>query len=422
MTEMTPTAAAVAVSISRRMVALTVGASLFSLLFVLSYGYAIHSPRPHDVRIDVVAAPAAVAAITQALQRAEPGGFAVRADANAAQARRAVSRDHAYGALVVPAAGRDILYTASAGGVAVAQVVTGALTHVAAAQGRLLEQVDLIPLPAGDRAGGSSFVFEIGLLIPAVVGSVGFYLLGRRARLWVRIAAAAGYAVLASAFGVLVLDVILGALTGSPWTLMATGTLTAAAFVLTIAALHAVLGLPGTGLAAGVLLVIGNALNGSTVPIPMLPDGYRQLAGWLPNASAVQAFRSDTYFSGQGQGHALMVLALWVGVALLVLGATDALHLRRRRLAPDTHQKIHATPLLTLVAQRRAVAGSPVASMLEVGRVDDLRQLESGETVHDQRHRVHGRSGRLQVERIEQHDRSGEISLHQIPLDDAAAL
>jgi hypothetical protein len=348
-----PTATAVAIAVSGRMVALTVGASLFSLLFILSYGYAIHSPRPHNVRIDVVASAATVATITQDLHHAAPGAFTVRADSTAAQSRRAVRDDEAYGALLVPAGvGRDTLYTASAAGTAVAQAVTGAVSAVAAAQGRPLDEVDLVPLPAGDRAGGSSFVFEIGLLIPAVIGSVGFYLLGRRARLWVRVAAAIGYAVVASAVGVLVLDAVLGALTGSPWTLMATGALTAAAFVLTVAALHAVFGLPGTGIAAGILLVVGNALNGSTVPIPLLPDGYRQIAGWLPNGAAVRAFRSDVYFSGQGQGHALMVLALWAGGALLLLAATDVLHLRQRRLAPETHATIHATPVLEHVVRR----------------------------------------------------------------------
>src|SRR5215471_11931194 len=39
----------------RRMVVLGMAAGVFSCLLVLSFGYAQHSPRPHGVRIDVVA-------------------------------------------------------------------------------------------------------------------------------------------------------------------------------------------------------------------------------------------------------------------------------------------------------------------------------------------------------------------------------
>ena len=74
----------------------------------------------------------------------------------------------------------------------------------------------MAPLPAGDRAGLSVFVFELGLLIPSVLASIGLYFLGRRLRVWWRLAAAAAFALLAACGSVLVLDAILGALTGAP--------------------------------------------------------------------------------------------------------------------------------------------------------------------------------------------------------------
>ena len=162
---------------------------------------------------------------------------------------------------------------------------------------------------------------------------------------------------LASAFGVLVLDACLGALTGSPWTLMATGTLVAAAFVLTVAALHALFGLPGTAVAAGALLVVGNAVNGSTVPIALLPDGYRQLAPWLPNAAAVHAFRSDVYFHEHGMAQPLLALTLWVTGALIVIAVADLQHLRRRRVEPASHEQIHSTSLLGYYREQRSPSG-----------------------------------------------------------------
>lgn len=336
------------------MIGLTLGAALFSCLFILSYGYAIHSPHPHAVRIDVVAPAATVTAVRTGLDAAAPGGFDVQSRSDVSDARRDLADTSAFGAMVVPTSGPIDVLTAGAAGVPIQQVVNEALGTVAHAQGRTVRNIDIVPLPTGDRVGQSSFVYEIGLLIPGVIGSVGFYLLGRRVRLWLRVCAAIGYAVLASAFGVLVLDVGVGALTVSPWTLMATGTLVAAAFLLIMAALHALLGLPGTALGAAALLVVGNAINGSTVPIPLLPDGYRPLAPWLPNGAAVAAFRDVVYFGGHGMQQPLLALALWTLSALAIITATDALHLRQRRVTPLAHAQIHATPVVTHLRNRTA--------------------------------------------------------------------
>jgi hypothetical protein len=347
---------------ARRMIALTLGASLFSFLFILSYGYAIHDPRPHQIRIDVLAPATTIDTLRSELRTADPGGFDVRRSPDAPTARRNVEQGTAAGALIVGAGNADQILVASAGGVSLEQLITTVLTAQAHTRGHAVQVVDVVALPAGDHAGQSSFVFEIGLLIPGVIGSVGFYLLGRRARLWIRVAAAAGYAVLASALGVLVLDAWLGALTGSPWTLLATGTLVAAAFVLTVAALHALLGLPGTGVAAGVLLVFGNAANGSTVSIAMLPEGYRQLAPWLPNAAAVHAFRADVYFHQHGMGQPLLTLALWVGAALIVIAVADTRHALRRRLEPTRHAQIHSTSILQQLRERRSAPPQTAAA------------------------------------------------------------
>jgi hypothetical protein len=343
---------------ARRMVALVIGASVFSGLFVLSLGYAIHSPRPHGVRIGVVASQASADAVRAALSKAEPGGFDVRVVASEQAARRAITANSSYGALVLPVSGQAEILTAGAAGASVQQVVSTALTAVVSEQGRTARAVDLVPLPSADRAGQSAFAYQIGLLIPGVIGSVGFFLVGRQARLWMRAAAAAGYAVLSSALGVVVIDLGLGALTGSPWELIGVGMLAAAALVLTVAALHALFGLPGTGLAAIVLLVVGNSINGSTVPVPMLPAGYRQLAPWLPNAAATRAFRDVVYFSGHGLGQPLLALGLWAFGALIVIAATDALHMRLRLATPLLDAQIHATSVVRHLRTRSAATGA----------------------------------------------------------------
>jgi hypothetical protein len=324
-----------------------------ALGITLSFGYADHAPQPHGVRV-AVAAPAAVSAkLTAGLQRAEPGGFRLIAAASAGAAIHAVRSQQAAGALIVPVSGANTLVTAGAEGTLQQQVLTSALGAASKAMHRPVRSVDVAPLSAGDRSGLSSFVFGLGLLIPSVLGSVGLFLVGLRWRLWWRVAAATLFALLAAAGGVMALDTILGAFTtGSTAELIGIGFLGALSYVLFITALQAVVGLPGSGLAAITFIFVGNAISGGSVPIAFLPNVFRQIAPWLPNSAIVSGARDVVYFNGHNLGHALLVLGLWPAAALIVLGLVDRLHIaERRRLAHPAHE-IYRTPAVVHVARR----------------------------------------------------------------------
>lgn len=341
----------------RRMFVLTLGASVLSCLFVLSYGYALHAPSPHGVRVDIVASPSTTSQVRDHLERAVRGGFDVRTRGTERDARTDLLDTSVDGALVVPPTGPVRVLTAGAQGVSLQQVVTGRLSEAARGLGRPVQVVDEVPLPAGDRSGQSVFGYEIGLVVPGVAGSIVLYLFARGIRLWYRVAAALVHALLSAAAGVWVMDYALGALTGSPWALMAAGVAASAVFLLTMAAAHALFGLPGTALGATVLVVVGNAANGSTVPVPMLPDVYRQLAPWLPNGAAIRAFRDVAYFSGHGVAQPLLALALWALGSLTVIAFADLLHLRQKRHSGLKHAQIHATPAVAHLRHRRAARG-----------------------------------------------------------------
>jgi hypothetical protein len=151
---------------------IAVAVAAVGFILTLSFGFADHAPAPHGVRL-AVAAPAGVAReLTTGLAQAAPGGFTVVAAPSAA-------------------------------------AVTGSV-----------RSLDVVPLPAGDRAGLSAFVFELGLLLPSVIGSV------------------------------LALDTIYGALTGASAALIGVGFFGSLTFVAFVTACQAVTGLPGTGLAA----------------------------------------------------------------------------------------------------------------------------------------------------------------------------
>jgi hypothetical protein len=350
----------------RRLFAIAVFAALLGFGITLSFGYADRDPRPHEVRVAMAAAPTLRANVAAGLEHAEPGGFDVVSAASAVAATQSVRSQRSVGALIVPAHGAVTIVTAGAEGVLQQQAITAALTGVSKSIRRPTKLLDVAPLPSGDRAGLSSFVFGLGLLLPSVLGGVGLFLLGRRLRLWWRVAAASLFALLVACGGVLALDTMLGALTGAGGALIGIGFLGALSFVLFVAAVQALVGLPGTALAAVAFVFVGNAISGGSVPIGFLPGGFRQIAPWLPNNAIIRGVRDVIYFHGHDLGHPLLVLVLWPVVALSILVAVDVLHLSERRQRPHSRQEIYATPAVVHVSRRlrtRRLPGAETPAM-----------------------------------------------------------
>jgi len=177
-----------------------------ALGITLSFGYAEHAPQPHGVRIAVAAPAGAQAKLQAGLARAQPGGFDLVTVSGARAAAESVRSQTSAGALIVPPSGAATIVTAGAEGVSQQQAITAALTAAARSMRRPTRLLDAVPLSTEDRAGLSSFVFGLGLLIPSVIGGVGLFLLGMRLRLWWRVGAAILFAACAAAGGVLAID------------------------------------------------------------------------------------------------------------------------------------------------------------------------------------------------------------------------
>jgi hypothetical protein len=338
----------------RRLFAIAVLAGLLGLGITLSFGYADHDPKPHNVRVAVAATPAVRAKLAAGLRRAAPSSFDLVTAASVAAAIGSVRSQSTAGALIVPRNGAVTVVTAGAEGLLQQQAIMAALTAASQSMDRPAKPLDVAPLSAGDRSGLSSFVFGLGLLIPSVIGGIGVFLLGMRLRLWWRVAAATLFALLAACGGVLALDTVLGVLTGTSGALIGIGFLGALSFVLFVAALQAVVGLPGTGLAAVAFIFVGNAISGGSVPIGFLPGGFREIAPWLPNGAIIRGTRDVVYFHGHDLGHPLLVLGLWPVLALAVLAGVDHIHRSERRQRPHEAHDIYRTPAVVHVRRRLA--------------------------------------------------------------------
>lgn len=86
--------------------------------------------------------------------------------------------------------------------------------------------------------------------------------------------------------------------------------------------LESLIGLAGTGIAAFVLILIGNSTAGGTSGQEYLPGVFRQIGQALPSGAFVRFVRNSVYFGGNHTGATLLVIGLWaVGGLALVLVA-----------------------------------------------------------------------------------------------------
>jgi hypothetical protein len=210
-----------------------------------------------------------------------------------------------------------------------------------------------MPLPNADRSGLTSYVFELGLLIASIIGSVGLFLVGRNYRIWYRVGAACGFVLLVSAAEIIAQYAILGSVSTAPFATYGIAVLGGASFVLFVVACQAVFGLAGTALGAVALIFVGNFVTGGAVPRSFLPDVYRQLSNWLPDSAIVSGVRSVVYFGGRSLGHPLLVLSVWVGAALLVVAAVDALQTSELRQTSTPPDEVYATSALVQLRKRK---------------------------------------------------------------------
>jgi nucleotide-binding universal stress UspA family protein len=295
-----------------------VASTLFTAVFVALVLSAFHAPSPHGLPVGIVAPAPVSTHVEQALDRAVPGGFAVRAYGGEAAARTAIARNELDGALIA-APGRLRLLVAQAAGAAPAQALTSAMSAVAARSGLPLTVTDVAPPLAGDTMALSPFFVSLGVLIPSLAAGSASALAFRRSR--------PGWCVAAP----VVVAVVLGAVAaGIADGLAGLGSYPAIAgvialFSLAVAAPTAALGRIWPPLVAAALLaflVLGIPASGGPSGLAAFTPGFlRVLHPALPLGAAASAVRSAVYFHGYGAAGPLWTLAAWAvaGVAALAL-------------------------------------------------------------------------------------------------------
>jgi hypothetical protein len=310
-------------------------AGLFiGVAFLASNVAALHDPRPHDVPVAVAGAPAAK--LQAALDAREPGGYLVSEVPDVA---RAVRRREAYAGLD---ASRGVVVTAGANGYQATTTLAQTLASAAADLGfKQAGVVDAVPLQPGDPKGLSLQQIVLGTIIGGFMMGVLTAQLALGEALWRRVAAYVGFGAAFGLLGALVLDPLLGVLTGHFFAVWACIGVTALAIATSVGALARLLGQAGLPLAALVFLIVGNPSAGASAPTEFLPGFYRAVGPWLPPNADASTLLGSTYFDAPLHWP-LLVLAAWIVVPGALLIAVDRRRGARPALAHDASRA--ATP------------------------------------------------------------------------------
>jgi len=244
-------------------------------------------------------------------ERAEPAGEAPLG-LNAKpreQERRALDLRLGYGAAWLPRG--PVLLVASAASPTVATFLQSVFTGAARAEGATLGVEDVVPLPASDSRGSTTFSLVISLSIAGILGSVVIFLLGAHLTPWRRVGMLLLFAALAGLVGALVANVVIGAFPGHLLRVAGVAALFVLAITAPIAAFQSLLGIAGTAVGVVAFMVIGSPASGGTSAPEFLPGFWRGLSQGLPPGAATTAIRDGVYFAGHGSSGALRVLFLY---------------------------------------------------------------------------------------------------------------
>jgi hypothetical protein len=281
-------------------------------LFAFFFVYPAHDPEPNELPVAVVGDETIVGVNT-----ADDGFDAVRVD-DEVTAREAILDREVYGAFISGSPPKVLI--ASAASLPAAQLLTG----VAEAARSVPE--DVRRLDEDDPRGVTINLTGLAVTITSILGALLLFNLAPALPAGWRVASLALFAVLAGAAGMLVVQVLIGALPGSYFALAAVVALGIFAVASVSAAIIGALGFPGVGLSFMIFLMLGNPGSGAASAPELLPEPWKTGGQLLPPGAAATGLRNVAYFDGAQAENWLPVLLVFAAI-----GAAALVALGRRR-------------------------------------------------------------------------------------------
>jgi hypothetical protein len=322
---------------ARRVIAVVVLVPVLTALALWAFAWPAARTAPRDLPLGVAGPVAATAQVEKRLAQQE-GAFEIHRYADEGAARDAVEDRTVYGAVVVTSQGTELL-TASAASPFVAQLLQQVVTEQAAASGVQVRTVDVVAAPKADPRGSVLNASVLPLALAGIAAGSAVTLLGLRGtRAAVAlVGAAALVGVVAAALAHNWLEV----LTGNWWAEAGSLALATLAVSAAVAGLAALLGQAGTGIAAGVVMLLGNPFSGATTAPRVLPEPVGTIGQWLPPGAGTTLLRSVSFFDGAAATGPALTLTWWaaLGLGAVLLGGALRTRAHSAEAAPERERE-----------------------------------------------------------------------------------
>jgi hypothetical protein len=307
---------------SKGAVGLAAVVSIILALLVSWFAWPAKELEPRDLPVVVAGPPAATGLLTQQLQAARPGAFAVTVAADATAADAALRDRQAYAAFIIDPGGVS-LHTASAASPTVAALLGQAATQLGGGRsttsGEPAPAVKVVDVVSGGSADPRGAGFASGFLPIVLAGLVAGILLSLLiAARAARILGVVTFAALAGLGGAAVLAWLGIVDTYLP----AAGALALLALAVSgaVAGLAAVMGRAGIAVGVLVIFLLGNPISAIAAAPELLPKPWGAVGQLLPPGAGATLLRSAAFFDWSGATGALWTLVAWAGAGLILLG------------------------------------------------------------------------------------------------------
>ncbi|MEV5413132.1 hypothetical protein AB0K60_30380 [Thermopolyspora sp. NPDC052614] len=314
---------------ARMLLGVIVGATVLVIVMLCAFALPAVNGGPHGVPLGVAGPPQATAAIQT---RLPADAWDVRVYPDPQSLQNAIKQREVLGGLAVGADGVTV-YTAGAGGQQVTAAITALGTGMATQQQLKATVKDLVPFPVDDPRGAGFTAAALPMIIGGVMPAILLLrLFPGHANLRRRLAGVIAFALIAGASVAAVLQYGFGSLNGNYWLTALGLSLGMAALAIPFLALESLFGMPGLGLGAAVMILLGNPLSGMAGPY-WLPSGWATLGQLLPPGASGSLVRANAFFDGTGAGTPALILGAWVLVGLLAILIADRRAARGSRTA-----------------------------------------------------------------------------------------
>ncbi|MGV9709549.1 hypothetical protein ACWDTI_02635 [Gordonia sp. NPDC003424] len=293
---------------------------------------AVHSGA-NGIPLGVVGPAPAVSAL-----ESKADGFDITEYADEAAASDAILHRDIYGALVLAPNGDVHTVVATAASTTVATMIEKIGDNLAAAHHGTNTVIDVKSFPAEDPRGAGLAAGALPMALGGWIGAVVIMMLIHTFR--GRLIAVISFAVVGGLGLTAVLQFVVGTFDGNYWLTSLAAMLGIAATAMAVLGLRELLGGLGLGIAAILLILLGNPLSGLAGAPEALPTPWGFIGQLLPPGATGSLLRGVVFFDGNGTQHAIIVLLCWLVVGSTLFGIAEWRN--RNRPEPDGPEHVIA--------------------------------------------------------------------------------